>query len=228
MEQSKFEEQLQQKMQAREIMPSETAWDRLDAMLSVTEMSVVPAKREKKGFVIAASILLMLSLGVLILMVRTNDSIKNEVVTSDRAIPNKAIPKNNVDVIACQIVKSHSENESLLKQNKSTHKTELVQIEVVKTTDKNNKETLSAVAVNTETIESEPVLMLEKSSDERRNDLAQSEKLELKIDAQALLNQVDGEMQQTFRQNVFKRIKKDYNNAKEVLASRNQESSINH
>lgn len=37
MEQNKLETQIKEKLNSREIQPSEMAWDRLDAMLSVSE-----------------------------------------------------------------------------------------------------------------------------------------------------------------------------------------------
>ena len=54
------------------------------------------------------------------------------------------------------------------------------------------------------------------------------EKPKLKIDPSTLLNQVDGEIQLTFRQKVMKTVTKGYKEAKEAVVSRNQESSINH
>ncbi|GAW89831.1 hypothetical protein FPS14_contig00031-0035 [Flavobacterium psychrophilum] len=48
-------------------------------------------------------------------------------------------------------------------------------------------------------------------------------KPKLKIDASALLSQVDGEITLTFRQKAFKLISKNYDSAKEAVVSRNQE-----
>ena len=55
-----------------------------------------------------------------------------------------------------------------------------------------------------------------------------TQKPKLKVDPNALLKQVDGEIELTFRQKVMKTITKGYKEAKEAVASRNQESSINY
>ena len=48
-------------------------------------------------------------------------------------------------------------------------------------------------------------------------------KPKLQIDPKILLSQVDGEIELTFRQKVIKTINKNYDSAKQSLASRNQE-----
>jgi tellurite resistance protein len=45
----------------------------------------------------------------------------------------------------------------------------------------------------------------------------------VKVNANSLLSQVDGELEQTFRQKVINRIGKNYQEVKEALANRNQE-----
>ncbi len=45
----------------------------------------------------------------------------------------------------------------------------------------------------------------------------------VKVDANSLLSEVDGELEQTFREKVISRIGKSYQNAKSALANRNQE-----
>ena len=62
MEPNKFEKQLREKLNAREIQPSAQAWDRLDAMLSVAEEKKT---RKPFGFLfIAAGILVLVTLGL--------------------------------------------------------------------------------------------------------------------------------------------------------------------
>jgi tellurite resistance protein len=45
----------------------------------------------------------------------------------------------------------------------------------------------------------------------------------VKVNANSLLSQVDGELEQTFRQKVINRIGKNYQEVKVALANRNQE-----
>ena len=62
MEPNKLETQFKEKLNSREIEPSEMAWDRLDAMLSVTE-----EKKTRRSFgwlYIAASILVLGTAGM--------------------------------------------------------------------------------------------------------------------------------------------------------------------
>ena len=61
MEPNKIDNQIREKLNAREIQPSAQAWDRLDAMLAVSE-----EKKPKKGygwFFVAASTILIFGLG---------------------------------------------------------------------------------------------------------------------------------------------------------------------
>ena len=61
MEPNKIDNQIREKLNAREIQPSAQAWDRLDAMLTVSE-----EKKPKKGygwFFVAASTILFFGLG---------------------------------------------------------------------------------------------------------------------------------------------------------------------
>ena len=63
MEPNKLENQMREKLNAREIQPSANAWDRLDAMLSVTE-----DKKPKRNFnwlSIAAGIIGFLFVGLI-------------------------------------------------------------------------------------------------------------------------------------------------------------------
>ena len=58
---NKLDNQIREKLNARDIQPSAPAWDRLDAMLAVSE-----EKKSKKGygwFFVAASTLLFLDWG---------------------------------------------------------------------------------------------------------------------------------------------------------------------
>ena len=48
-------------------------------------------------------------------------------------------------------------------------------------------------------------------------------KTNIKVDASSLLNQVDGELNQSFRERMFDRLNRNYQSAKSALATRNQE-----
>ena len=64
MEPNKIDNQIREKLNGRDIQPSAQAWDRLDAMLTISE-----EKKPKKGYVwffVAASTLLFFGLGFFI------------------------------------------------------------------------------------------------------------------------------------------------------------------
>ena len=66
MEPNKVETQIKEQLNAREIQPSEMAWDRLDAMLSVAEeKKTIRSPFLTSRFIgIAASVLVLVSLGL--------------------------------------------------------------------------------------------------------------------------------------------------------------------
>ena len=98
MEQSNIENQIREKLNSREIKPTEMAWDRLDAMLTVAE-----EKKSKKGFswlFIAACFLGMLTLGTIIYQLNSNEiAIDNEVVNQENNNKiNKIIKNSNLNI----------------------------------------------------------------------------------------------------------------------------------
>ena len=77
MEQHNIDSQIKEKLKAREIQPSDQTWDRLDAMLTISE-----EKREKKGygwFFVAASTILFFGLGYFLFNSNETTEITNSV-----------------------------------------------------------------------------------------------------------------------------------------------------
>ncbi len=86
MKPDKIETDFKNKLNQREIKPSQQAWDRLDAMLTVAEEK--KAKRKFPWLFIAASIILFLFVGISFFI--QNDKtigVKNEVVIENKNIP---------------------------------------------------------------------------------------------------------------------------------------------
>ena len=87
MKPNKIDNQIREKLDAREVQPSAQAWDRLDVMLTVSE-----EKKPKKGygwFFVAASTILFLGLGFFIFNSNETTEINNSVpvvTTSSKAI----------------------------------------------------------------------------------------------------------------------------------------------
>lgn len=89
MELNNIEKQIKEKLQSHEIKPSEMAWDRLDAMLSVAE-----EKKTKRSFgwlYIAASILVLLTAGTFFFNQNTLE------ITPDTTIVNQEEIKDSVN-----------------------------------------------------------------------------------------------------------------------------------
>ena len=234
MEQSKFEKEIQEKMQAREIMPSDSAWDRLDAMLAMTEAKPNPKKKRVAWLGIAASVVFVLGLGYSVHLhfnegvlpadvveVNLNSGSKHEVM--------KENVKGNETFIAVKEPLSKNQKESDVAKTSITSPKGTKQ-KVVKS-DVALKEIEKEIKIANETVESPKNDIQKPESDnvaKAQSQLVVVEKQKLKVDAKTLLNQVDGEMELTFREKVFKSIKKNYKETKEAIASRNEESSINH
>ena len=91
MEPNKLETQIKEKLNSREIQPTEMAWDRLDAMLSVSEEK----KTKRFPFLtykfigIAASILVFLSVGLYYINQENTDiKVEESVVVKEEVITN--------------------------------------------------------------------------------------------------------------------------------------------
>ena len=226
MEPNKLENQILEKLNSREIQPSAQAWDRLDAMLSVAEN-----KKQKKRFAwlyIAASIIGLVFVG-LVFRNQENTSIKsnNQTVVEVNADKKPVLPKeanqseivNNLKTEALAATETKKE---LIKVKNTNQKVQ----EFVKTAPLESKGSIAEIIPqNVEEkakIETNSTMVL--ASVETNKEQAKNvNKSKLKIDASALLSQVDGEITLTFRQKVLKSINKNYDSAKQALASRNQE-----
>lgn len=241
MELNNLENQIREQLNKREIQPSLPAWDRLDAMLSVQE-SKLEKKKSFPWIKIAAGILLFIGIGYFFLISAENKiESKEEDIVELEQIENsleKELKSTNVIVNSSKQLKS---NEKLLpivhaNSKSTTHKyndnrTNLqndTQPEVFSkmVTEK------QVVAIDVKQEKTNESGGVEVVNNQNNNlvvaDVKVTQKPKLKVDPNALLKQVDGEIELTFRQKVMKTITKGYKEAKEAVASRNQESSINY
>lgn len=241
MEPNKLENEIREKLGKREIQPSLQAWDRLDAMLSVQESKVT--KESFPWMRIAAGVVFFLGVGYFIFSSNTETTKEDNpnvvVVDDSKSSSNKEIETTNKDLIKSSetildeknlpIVYSESKSSALkndrnaeeLKKNHNdeTLHTPINRSEIAYIDVKNEEKTFENKTEEKNISESKQVIAEVKTS---------TEKPKLKIDPNSLLDQVDGEIQLTFRQKVMKTVTKGYKETKEAVASRNQESSINH
>jgi hypothetical protein len=244
MEPNNIENQIREKLNSREIQPSEMSWDRLDAMLSVAE-----EKKTKRSFgwlYIAASILVFLSVGLFFI------NQKEEVSGIDNQIVTKEVEKNN------------EQNDSVITKQNFTNEIANQQEEQVAVSIDNkpltiNKKSSESFNQNNQKTGVNPIINKEKEIEYQATEviaqkdmprIISQEKMEqpkkvvvnvddllasveknakkevnpkVKVNANSLLSQVDGELEQTFRQKVINRIGKNYQEVKVALANRNQE-----
>lgn len=240
MEPNKLENQIREKLEEREIMPSAQSWDRLDAMLSVQE-----EKKGRKGLPwlsLAASFLVLSGLGYFFV----NPTQKNEMDLQGEPVVFETF-QNASD--------TETKKENVQSNSSLTNKTEESYVEVVQEvnsisqksnidrhSNKNNPEKVEQSIASSEptpkeaknSVEQEKLQIIQKQEANPESLLAQVEKPKIdtkskvKVSARSLLSQVDGEIELTFRQKVFRTIKKNYEETKEAIANRNLEESSNH
>lgn len=237
MELNKLETQIKEQLNAREIQPSEMAWDRLDAMLSVSEEK----KTRRFSFLsfqsigIAASVLVLVSLGLFFFNQKeTVVKPENNVVVKEKTSYNNKIKINSFNL--------NQQNQQVAHNPKpETHNSQSFK----KSFNQNNQKTTVNLVINQNkeiqfqnneviaqkelpVVESQKEL-ISKPSTVNADDLLAStsnkseSKPKIKVNANSLLSQVDGELDQSFRDKVLTKISKNYQEVKVALATRNQE-----
>ena len=247
MAQNRFETQIKEKLNSREIKPTEMAWDRLDAMLSIAEEK----KTKRSRFLsfqfigIAASILVFLSVGLFFI------NQKEEISETDNQIVTKDL-ENNKKQNDSVITKQNFINEITKKQEEQVAQNSQPSIRnaqpIKRSFNSINQKTNQNSIINkdkqieyqvSEVIAQKDIPKI--SSQEKMEQpkkvvvnvddlLASVEKttkketnVKVKVNANSLLSQVDRELEQTFRQRVINKIGKNYQEVKVALANRNQE-----
>lgn len=249
MEPNKLETQIKEQLNAREIQPSEMAWDRLDAMLSVAEEK----KTRRFSFLsfqsigIAASVLVLVSLGLFFF------NQKETVVKPENNVVLKEENNNKVDTNT-KINSNIKVNENNLNINQQNQQVAVIKNQQSKISNQksspsfnqNNQKTTINPLINQEKeiqfqnqeviaqkelpqVETRNIIVISKPNSVTIDDLLASSskksasKPKVKINANSLLSQVDGELDQTFREKVINKVSKNYQEVKVALATRNQE-----
>jgi hypothetical protein len=236
MKPNKLEIQIKEQFNTREIQPSEMAWDRLDAMLSIAEEK----KITRSPFLffrfigIAASVLVLVSLGLFFFNQRgivvkpehnvvvkennkvnsiNNNKFKNSDFSNGNSNNNEL--ENRAPVAGTTIQNPESVANSIINQNKEM---EFQSTEVIAQSQLPKVEPSQEIKVSN-SIKVNAVDLL--ASVDKPTKLNISPKI--KVNANSLLSQVDGELDQTFREKVFTRVTKNYKEIKVALETRNQE-----
>ncbi len=236
MKQNKFETQIKEQLNAREIEPSSMTWDRLDAMLTIVEEK----KTRRYPFLsyrnigVAASILLLVSLGLFYFsqketvikpennVVVDNDNSTNKINDTNKTNSNNNVNYNNnqsssikqvaetpihdqlpiVNPLIIQDKEIEFQSKEVIAQNQLPKVFNPSQeIKVSNSIKVNPTDLLAAVDIPTKSNPS----------------------TKIQVNANSLLSQVDGELDENFKEKALKRITKNYKEIKVVLQTRNQD-----
>ena len=242
MEPNKFEEQIREQLNSREIQPSENTWDRLDAMLSVAE-----EKKTKRSFgwlYIAASILVFVTAGLFFFNQNTSEinpdaTIVNQEVTKDsvnnplekiqnEAPTEKMQPLVQTEENTTQPTTQNSQpttnnRVSIIKSNQSIAQKSTPN--QTKNTPSPKQEVITQNNGKSEVKNSTPVFNTPANIEIKeviaQNELNQKPSTKVTVSASSLLSQVDGELELTFREKVLQKVNKNYKEVKVALSTRN-------
>jgi uncharacterized membrane protein YdfJ with MMPL/SSD domain len=220
MEPNKFDNQFKEKLSSREIKPSDAAWDRLDAMLSVSEKP----KRKFSWLYIAASVLAFLTVGTIFfsqkesVVLNPKDTIntQNEItIKSSESTPILNSSKKSAVVIQ-ETKKSISKSNIIPSTNKQLkNNNQVVAVSIIN--QKTEKKSIANPA-NTLLVEKQLVIV-----ENLKKENSSDQKSKIHVNPDNLLSQVDGELELSFREKVINKVNKNYQTLKVALDNRNNQ-----
>ncbi len=239
MEPNKTEKIIKSRLESREIQPSENAWDRLDAMLSVEEK---PKQKVAYWKYIAASIVLFLGLTFWYNQISEAETIiENQPVTTivEETVQPKENPiiENNeieeiVEIKNHQVVErtktiSKIKNQKSNSSNKIASQPEII-VEKVFTDNQKQITDNKQQATNNKYISAEKLLASVENKD-LENSSIQNVTIEtpkksfVKVNPDELLSVVEEEINQEYCETTFDKIKRKFNETKTAVVNRNYE-----
>ncbi|MBP9848621.1 MAG: hypothetical protein KBC58_04220 [Flavobacterium sp.] len=228
MEPNKIDNQIREKLNAREIQPSAQAWDRLDAMLVVSE-----EKKSKKGygwFFVAASTLLFFGFGFFLFNSNETTEMNNSipVVTTINKEMNltETNKTNEISVKKEQpVLVQHEVNDSKKQSRflKSVERNESIKEKNI--IQENPTSIIQHLTPNTYKYLSPDDLLAEVQTGEKviSSDKKTISKPRIKVDANSLLTTVEKELDNTYRETTLDKLNRKFQDAKSALANRNYE-----
>jgi hypothetical protein len=232
MEQNKLENEFRNKLNQREINPSESSWDRLDAMLTVAEEK--KPVRSYSWIYIAASIIGFAFLETFFFnQIDQNGTIdsKDVVIENNQKVEpiqkeaNSIIPSNSQteSIAVISKVKNAKKNPGAIKST-SVNQKQVAQ--------NSNSDSLTTRLKNIESTQETQQIASSNSNNNTVDEMlaavqttskAGNSKTAVKVNPNTLLSQVDGELELSFREKVINKVNKNYQTVKVALANRNQE-----
>lgn len=236
MEPNKIDTKIKEKLVSREIKPSAQAWDRLDAMLSVTENK---KKKSYSWLYIAASFILFATIGFWFYnQGNTDGSIINEntvVITKESKKQIDTLKNNNnqnqedfisksVEVIVENDKRQDVKKESILNSNKVRNQ---IQNEV-KTNEiaENNSQQAEVIEVKNKYITGEMILASvenRKVENKENLNLNNEVKTKIRVNTSSLLSSVETELDENHKETAIDKLSRNFKQVKSALANRNYE-----
>lgn len=232
MKSDKLEKQFREKLQNRTIEPSDKAWDRLDAMLSVAEKKKKPIR---KWWFVAASLLILFSVGKFLFKAeKFSPTIHNEVVIDKPIVetesenesivtietPIEITPKNIEEKV--ESTKKATVRNSVASEKTTPNSTEVAfQKELVNLTEQNT----SVKTTTRKYISAQSLLTQVESGKKIIEQKIESKKFESKIqiDANTLLSETETEMDESFKTRALNEFLNQYQTIKTAVSNRNKE-----
>lgn len=234
MEPNNIENQFRDTLNQREINPSENAWDRLDAMLTVAEKP----KRNYGWLYIAASFLGFLLVAT-VFFSQTEELIdvkKNQTVGRDTPIQAGKEDANSESIQQVDSIAVNEGNTAVAVEIKlSKHKEVPIKIkeEIPVNDPKTNQEQIAENSIINQKTEQKEVVqkpayidvdaLLASVEKPGKSEKLFVKKSEVRVNPNSLLSQVDGELELSFREKVINTVNKNYKTVKVALSNRNKE-----
>lgn len=238
MEPNNFEKDFREKLNKRKIEPGDKAWDRLDAMLSIAEEKKQPEKKNKWLY-IAASVVGFMLVGTFFFNNQKNtvETSKSAIVIEENAKKDTVVKPilNTINPFRTEV--AISEKESIQKANKKENKlnpkpnkniksksNQIAESSVIIIKKNQEKQSINNQASVVEISKNEIVDQLLNSAEKTVvAENSSKKKSKVKINANDLLNQVDDELELSFRERVITTVNKNYQTIKVAVANRNQQ-----
>jgi hypothetical protein len=230
MKSNNIENIIREKLNSREIQPSNQAWDRLDAMLTLQEK---PKKKSKFLYFSMAASVVALAIVLLVLNAKTKSlqidvlPQSNSVVNNSETPKNESELKNNQDVVEIEREVENLINAPKIPKNSVSivpnEKQNIIQtspeselkIENTKPT-KLTPEQLKRAQLLLASIEKEDKL-------EKITPIISNQETKVTVNANQLLENVEVEMNQSHKEKMVKKVSKNLSTIKEAWVNRNLE-----
>lgn len=222
MEPNNFEKDFREKLNQRRIEPSDKAWDRLGAMLSVAENK--KPKKDRKWLYVAASLVGFLLLGTFFFNQQNNQIIvPEEKVVLKEELPLDSNEEINSEIKSDNVVLKNNANKTVAINEPNLSQTQKAE---------NKKEQATQVSIINQSINQENKIIISEQSKTNIDSLLKEAELaigdestvskqKISVNSASLLSQVDNELEPSFREKVINRVSKNYQAVKVAIVNRN-------